>query len=105
MVVKRWMVQKNYRSLGVLNDIAKMLRIGRVYYWFLIFIPASYFFAFFTSDKTLTFITSILAIIPLARIMGYCTKEIVIQTNPTISGIISATFGNFIELIIAIIAL
>jgi len=37
--------------------------------------------------------------------MGYCTKEIVIQTNPTISGIISATFGNFIELIIAIIAL
>jgi Ca2+:H+ antiporter len=105
MVVKRWRVQRNYQSLGVLNDIAKMIRIGRIYYLLLFFIPISYYFAFFTSDKTLTFITSILAIIPLARIMGYCTKEIVIQTNPTISGLISATFGNFIELIIAIIAL
>ena len=105
MVVKRWRVQRNYRSLGIINDIIKMIRIRRIYYWLLIFIPISYYFALFTSDKILTFITSIIAIIPLARIMGYCTKEIVIQTNPTISGFISATFGNFIELLIAIIAL
>ena len=105
MVVKRWKVQRNYRSLGIFYDIYKMIRIKKIYYWFLLFIPVSYYFGIFSSDKTLTFITSILAIIPLSRIMGYCTKEIVIQTNPTISGIISATFGNFIELIIAIIAL
>jgi Ca2+:H+ antiporter len=37
--------------------------------------------------------------------MGYSTKEISLQTNPTVSGLFSATFGNAIELIIAILAL
>jgi Ca2+:H+ antiporter len=37
--------------------------------------------------------------------MGYSTTQITLQTNPTISGLISATFGNSIELIIAIFAL
>jgi len=37
--------------------------------------------------------------------MGYTTKEISLQTNPTVSGLFSATFGNAIELIIAILAL
>jgi Ca2+:H+ antiporter len=37
--------------------------------------------------------------------MGYVTKEISLQTNPTVSGLISATFGNAIEMIIAIFAL
>jgi Ca2+:H+ antiporter len=71
----------------------------------LLFIPISIAVAIFTQSKTLLFITSILAIIPLARILGYSTKEIALQTNPTVSGILSATFGNIIELIIAIFAL
>ena len=37
--------------------------------------------------------------------MGFTTKQISLQTNPTIGGLVSATFGNIIELIIAIIAL
>lgn len=105
MVVKRGTLNRNVYSLPILHAIAQKLRIGKTFYLLLLFIPISYYFALFTTDKTLTFITSILAIIPLARIMGYSTTQISLQSNPTISGLISATFGNSIELIIAIIAL
>lgn len=104
-VVKRGIVVKNAYTPPIVQSIAKKLRIGKIFYLLLIFIPISIFFGLFTKNDTLTFITSILSIIPLARIMGYVTKEISLQTNPTISGLISATFGNAIELIIAIIAL
>jgi Ca2+:H+ antiporter len=70
-----------------------------------VFIPISFLLYFFTKEDSIIFITSVLAIVPLARIMGYSTKEISLQTNPTVSGLFSATFGNAIELIIAILAL
>jgi Ca2+:H+ antiporter len=53
----------------------------------------------------LLFIASTLAIIPLARIIGFATKELVLQTNPAWGGVINATLGNSIELIIAVLAL
>ncbi len=105
MVVKRGTLNRNIYAPPILRAIAQKLRIGKTFYLLLIFIPISFYFALFTADKTLTFITSILAIIPLARIMGYSTTQISLQANPTVSGLISATFGNSIELIIAIIAL
>jgi len=105
MVVKRGALKRNIYAPHILHEIAQKLRIGKTFYFLLFFIPISYYFALFTTDKTLTFVTSILAVIPLARIMGYSTTQIALQTNPTISGLISATFGNSIELIIAIIAL
>ena len=105
MVVKRDALKKNIYSPPFISTFIQKLRIGRTFYWLLIFIPISIFFALFTQEKTLIFVTSILAIVPLARIMGYTTNEIAIQSNPNFSGLISATFGNAIELIIAIFAL
>jgi len=80
-------------------------KIEQIFLWSLLFIPISYFLAFFTEDKILLFIASTLAIIPLARIIGFATKELVLQTNPTWGGLINATLGNSIELIIAVLAL
>ena len=85
--------------------LKKYLNIGGIFFWMLLFIPLSFIFGIFTQNKILTFVFSILAIIPLARILGYTTKEISLQTNPTIGGLISATFGNIIEVFIAILAL
>jgi Ca2+:H+ antiporter len=86
--------------------IKKYLReVGIVFEWMLLFIPISIYFALFTDNSLMTFITSLLAIVPLARIIGYGTHEISLQSNPTIAGLTSATFGNIIELIIAILAL
>jgi Ca2+:H+ antiporter len=73
-------------------------------WWMLIFIPLSFIFAL-SGNELLAFITSLLAIVPLAQIIGFATKEIAIQANPSISGLISATFGNIVELIIAVMAL
>ena len=85
--------------------ITKYLDIGKPFYVMLLFIPMSIFSALVIRNMTLTFIFSILALVPLARIVGYATREIAIQSNPTISGLVSATFGNIIELIIAVLAL
>jgi Ca2+:H+ antiporter len=104
-IVRREKIKRNIHPLSYTRFIVKKLKVGRIFYWMLLFIPISICLALFTTNKTLVFITSILAIVPLARIVGYTTKEISLQTNPTISGLLSATFGNAIEFIIAIFAL
>jgi Ca2+:H+ antiporter len=96
---------KGYYSPPLRYKIAQKLRIGKTFYLLLIFIPISFLLYFFTKEELLVFITSVFAIVPLARIMGYSTKEISLQTNPSISGLFSAIFGNSIELIIAILSL
>jgi Ca2+:H+ antiporter len=104
-IVGRKKLIKSYYSPPLKQTIIQKLRIGKVFYWFLLFVPLCIFSALVIKNDTLTFVTCILAIVPLARIMGYTTKEISLQSNPTVSGLFSATFGNAIELIIAIFAL
>ena len=104
-IVGRKKLTKGFYSPPMKQTIIQKLRIGKVFYYFLLFIPLSIFSALVIKNDTLTFVTCILAIVPLARIMGYTTKEISLQSNPTVSGLFSATFGNAIELIIAIFAL
>ncbi|CAG8572580.1 20243_t:CDS:10 [Cetraspora pellucida] len=58
-----------------------------------------------TFSNTLTFFLNFLAIIPLAGLLTMATEEIAMKTSPTVGGLLSATFGNAIELIISIIAL
>lgn len=87
------------------KDFFRKIGLNRLFSIMLIFIPISVGFAIFTDNDIALFFTSMLAVIPLAIIMGHATKELVLQTNPTIGGLLSATFGNLIELIIAIIAL
>jgi len=79
--------------------------LNKIFYWMLAFVPISLYCGYFTHNDTFTFITAILAIIPLAAILGFATKDIVLRSSPTIGGLINATFGNAIELIIAILAL
>jgi Ca2+:H+ antiporter len=79
--------------------------MSRFFLAMLIFIPISFFFALFTQDKLLIFATSSIALIPISRIMGFSTNQIVLQSNPAMGGLVNATFGNIMELIIAIFAL
>jgi Ca2+:H+ antiporter len=104
-IVGRKKLMKGFYSPPLKQTIIQKLHIGKIFYCFLLFIPLSIFSALVIKNDTLTFVTCILAIVPLARIMGYTTKEISLQSNPTVSGLFSATFGNAIELIIAIFAL
>ena len=104
-IVERKELIRGYYSLPLRQTIIQKLRIGKAFYLLLVFIPISFCLYVFTKEELLIFVTSVLAIVPLARIMGYSTKEISLQTTPSVSGLFSATFGNSIELIIAILSL
>ena len=51
------------------------------------------------------FVSSSLAIIPLAGLMGEATEQLAERLGPGIGGLLNATFGNAAELIIALFAL
>ncbi|KAJ5929204.1 vacuolar calcium ion transporter [Penicillium verhagenii] len=51
------------------------------------------------------FVVNFIAIIPLAAMLSFATEEIALRTGETIGGLLNATFGNAVELIVAIIAL
>ncbi|KAF3925876.1 hypothetical protein ABW20_dc0104266 [Dactylellina cionopaga] len=46
-----------------------------------------------------------LAIIPLAGTLSFATEEIALRTGETLGGLLNASFGNAVELIVSIIAL
>jgi Ca2+:H+ antiporter len=82
-----------------------MGKFNKYFLWMLLFIPFSLVSHYAFAWSTLSFVTAILGIVPLAALMGYATKTIVLRANPMWGGLIHATFGNFIELIIAVMAL
>ncbi|KAJ7514884.1 hypothetical protein O6H91_23G064500 [Diphasiastrum complanatum] len=51
------------------------------------------------------FLTSLLAIGPLAERLGFVTEQLSVHTGSTIGGLLNATFGNATEMIISIFAL
>ncbi len=51
------------------------------------------------------FVTSALAILPLAIWLSTATEEVAIVTGPAIGGLLNAVFGNATELIIGLVAL
>ncbi|MEG4997550.1 calcium/proton exchanger [Microcoleus sp. B4-D4] len=71
----------------------------------LIFIPVSIAGHFLGWESSTIFITSALAIIPLAAWMGTATEEIAVVLGANLGGLLNATFGNATELIIGIVAL
>ncbi|KAK5998652.1 Vacuolar calcium ion transporter [Cladobotryum mycophilum] len=56
-------------------------------------------------DRVAVFVVNFIAIIPLAAMLGFATEEIALRTGETLGGLLNATFGNAVELIVAIIAL
>jgi len=71
----------------------------------LLFVPISLAAHFLEWGSLAVFITSGLAILPLAAWMGTATEEIAVVVGPTLGGLLNATFGNATELIIALVAL
>lgn len=46
-----------------------------------------------------------IAIIPLAGLLGFATEEAAMRLGQTMGGLLNATLGNAVELIVAILAL
>jgi Ca2+:H+ antiporter len=74
--------------------------------WLLLFVPATAALEFLAPDRhILIFVTSCLAIIPLAAWMGQATEQLASRLGEGVGGLLNATFGNAAELIIALAAL
>lgn len=77
----------------------------------LLFIPVGWALHFVKSggksniSDTVIFIMNFIAIIPLAGMLGFATEEISMRLGQTLGGLVNATLGNVVELIVAIIAL
>ncbi|KAH6607599.1 ca2+:h+ antiporter [Trichoderma cornu-damae] len=56
-------------------------------------------------SRIAVFVVNFIAIIPLAAMLSFATEEIALRTGETLGGLLNATFGNAVELIVAIIAL
>lgn len=82
-----------------------MLTKETVFTALLVFVPISIAAHFLGWGDLVVFITSGLAIVPLAAWMGTATEELSVVLGATIGGLMNATFGNATELIIALIAL
>jgi len=71
----------------------------------LIAVPLTVYFNYFAHDPNISFITSMIAIMPLAFLMGKATEEIALRTSESVGGLLNATFGNAAEMILALFAL
>lgn len=68
----------------------------------LVFIPATIIERFILhTDSSIVFVTSCLAIVPLAVVIGDATEQIAIYTSPKVGGFLNATMGNVPELLIS----
>ena len=72
---------------------------------FLVFVPVSLGLGMSHASPTWVFLSSCLAVLPLAGLMGEATEHLTHRTGPGVGGLLNATFGNAAELIIAFIAL
>jgi Ca2+:H+ antiporter len=71
-------------------------------YILLIFIPATFIERYILhTSEGIIFVTSALAIVPLAVLIGNATEQIAIYTGPKIGGFLNATMGNVPELLIS----
>ncbi len=74
--------------------------------WLLLFVPAAIVVELLAPERyLLVFVTSSLAILPLAGWMGRATEQLAEHLGEGVGGLLNATFGNAAELIISLAAL
>ena len=69
----------------------------------LLALPITLYFNYVDQNHSMAFFSSLIAIMPLAFLMGRATEEIALRTTESLGGLLNATFGNAAELIIAIL--
>ena len=67
----------------------------------LIFVPIGIISGALDWNPTAVFILNFIAIIPLAGLLSFATEELAAKLGQTIGGLLNATFGNAVELIVS----
>ncbi|MCJ1225892.1 hypothetical protein MMC12_002541 [Toensbergia leucococca] len=71
----------------------------------LVFVPLGIIAGAMGWSPTAVFVLNFLAIIPLASLLSFATEELSVKLGQTLGGLLNATFGNAVELIVSIVAL
>lgn len=80
--------------------------IGSNYVNFLlVFVPLGIIAGAAHWSPTAVFILNFLAIIPLASLLSFATEELSVKLGQTLGGLLNATFGNAVELIVSLAVL
>lgn len=66
----------------------------------LVFVPLGIGAGIAKWDPTVVFILNFFAIVPLAAVLSFATEEISMKLGQTMGGLLNATFGNAVELIV-----
>ncbi|KAI0063395.1 Calcium/proton exchanger [Artomyces pyxidatus] len=76
--------------------------------WFnvlLVLVPLAFLADALEWSSTLRFAFSFFAIIPLAKLLGDATEQMSMSLGQTLAGLLNATFGNAVEIIVGLTAL
>lgn len=76
------------------------LRITDYVNFLLIMVPLGIVAGRMGWGSTAVFTINFFAIIPLAAVLSFATEEISIKLGETLGGLLNATFGNAVELIV-----
>jgi Ca2+:H+ antiporter len=68
----------------------------------LVFVPIGIIAGILGWNPTAVFILNFIAIIPLAALLSFATEELSAKLGQTLGGLMNATFGNAVELIVCI---
>jgi Ca2+:H+ antiporter len=90
---------------GLIGNHGGTLPVARLFYGLTLLVPVAAWLDWTGAGPVPIFVTSCLAILPLAGLMGEATEQLAHRSGPGLGGLLNATFGNAAELIIGIIAL
>lgn len=88
----------------VVHGTMLTLKLSPVNY-ILVFVPLGLLAGTLGWGSNAIFWLNFCAIVPLASILAFATEELAEHTGQTLGGLLNATFGNAVELIVSIIAL
>ncbi|KAL7951882.1 Ca2+ transporter [Trichoderma barbatum] len=93
------------RSLAYTWHITKVTLLSNYVNFLLIMVPIGIAAGRLGWNSTAVFTINFFAIIPLAAVLSFATEEISLKLGETLGGLLNATFGNAVELIVSIVAL
>lgn len=67
----------------------------------LIFVPFGIISGALHWDATAVFVLNFFAIVPLASLLSFATEELAATMGQALGGLMNATFGNAVELIVS----
>ncbi|CAG8447897.1 131_t:CDS:2 [Funneliformis caledonium] len=83
----------------------KLLLTSSYLNWLLIFLPLGFLANALNWSDTWVFTLNFFAIVPLAKLLAFATEDVSLRIGQTLGGLLNATFGNAVELIVSIVAL